>query len=137
LDTFSGKDIALKVLDPRLFSSPEFETSIAPQFLNEASLAGKLSHPHIASILEACVTSESGYIALEYVPGGNLSQYIAKDKLLSAENAIQVAFKSCGALDYAFRQGIVHRDVKPANIMVVSGTNIKIADFGAAYLKAG
>ena len=55
--------------------------------------------------------------------------------MLSREDVIQVAFKSCGALDYAFRQGIIHRDIKLANILVVSGTNIKVADFGAAFLK--
>jgi len=123
------------VLDPAVVASPDFERTITTQFLNEASLAGKLSHPHIASILEASVDDTGGYIALEYVPGGDLSQYTAPGKLLSPEQAIQIAFKSCGALDYAFRQGIVHRDIKPANIMVVSGTNIKVADFGAAYLK--
>ncbi len=135
LDTFSGADVALKVLDPKIVSSPDFDTTITSQFLNEASLAGKLSHPHIASILEASVNENSGYIAIEYVPGGNLSQFTAPENLLSPEDTIQLAFKSCGALDYAFRQGIVHRDIKPANIMVVSGTNIKVADFGAAYLR--
>ena len=135
LDTFSGQDVALKVLDQQVVSSPDFEATTAAQFMNEASLAGKLQHPHIAAILEASVSRESGYIALEYVPGGDLSQYVAPEKLLTPEQAIQVAFKSCGALDYAFRQGIVHRDIKPANIMVVSGTNIKVADFGAAFLK--
>jgi serine/threonine protein kinase len=135
LDTFSGDAVALKVLDPQVIASPDFERTIAVQFLNEASLAGKLQHPHIAAILEASVDRDSGYIALEYVPGGNLAQYTTPDKLLSPANALQVAFKSCGALDYAFRQGIVHRDIKPANIMVVSGTNIKVGDFGAAFLK--
>ncbi len=136
LDTFSGADVALKILDPQVVSSPDFERTITTQFMNEASLAGKLSHPHIASILEASIGENSGYIAIEYVPGGDLSQYTAPGKLLSPEDAIQIAFKSCGALDYAFRQGIVHRDIKPANIMVVGGTNIKVADFGAAFLKA-
>src|SRR3954467_5253909 len=135
LDTFSGNDVALKVLDKNVVAAPEFEATRTAQFLNEASLAGKLQHPHIASILEASVNRDSGYIALEYVPGGDLSQYVQPGKLLTPEQAIQVAFKSCGALDYAFRQGIVHRDIKPANIMVVSGTNIKVGDFGAAYLK--
>ncbi len=135
LDTFSGTDVALKVLDPKIVASPEFGETAMAQFLNEASLAGKLAHPHIAAILEAAVSGNSGYVALEYVPGGNLSQYTAPEKLLSKDEAVQIAFKSCGALDYAFRQGIVHRDIKPANIMVVSGTNIKVVDFGAAYLK--
>jgi serine/threonine protein kinase len=135
LDTFSGNDVALKVLDPRVVASPDFEKTITTQFLNEASLAGKLQHPHIAAILEASVDETGGYIALEYVPGGDLTQYTQPGKLLSPQDGIQIAFKSCGALDYAYRQGIVHRDIKPANIMVVSGTNIKVADFGAAYLK--
>lgn len=134
LDTFSGKDVALKVLDPDVVKNPDFDRSNTVQFMNEASLAGKLTHPHIASILEASVSEDSGYIAIEFVPGGDLSQYTIPGNLLSPEDAIQIAFKSCGALDYAFRQGIVHRDIKPANILVVSGTNIKVADFGAAYL---
>jgi len=135
LDTFSGADVALKVLDPKVVSSPDFGATVTAQFLNEASLAGKLQHPHIAAILEAVIEGDSGYVALEYVPGGDLTQFTQPGKLLSCEDAIQVAFKSCGALDYAFRQGIVHRDIKPANIMVVSGTNIKVGDFGAAYLR--
>lgn len=134
LDTFSGNEVALKVLDPEVVKDPEFDRTNAQQFMNEASLAGKLMHPHIAAILEASVNADAGYIALEYVPGGDLSQYTLPGSLLSQEDAIQIAFKCCGALDYAFRQGIVHRDIKPANILVVSGTNIKVADFGAAYL---
>ncbi len=135
LDTFSGAQVALKVLSPELVASPSFDRTITTLFMNEASLAGKLVHPHIASILEASVQEDSGYIAIEYVPGGDLSRYTSPGKLLSPEEAIQLAFKSCGALDYAFRQGIVHRDIKPANIMVVEGTNIKVGDFGAALLK--
>jgi serine/threonine protein kinase len=134
LDTFSGDDVALKVLDPEVVRRPDFDRTNTVQFMNEASLAGKLSHPHVASILEASVSEDSGYIALEYVPGGDLSQYIAPGSLLSPDDAIQIAFKACSALDYAHRQGIVHRDIKPTNILVVSGTKIKVADFGAAYL---
>ena len=134
LDTFTGGTVALKVLDPEVVKSADFDRTNIVQFMNEASLAGKLSHPHIASILEASVNEDAGYIAIEYVPGGDLSQYTKPGNLLSQEDAIQVAFKCCGALDYAFRQGIVHRDIKPANILVVSGTNIKVGDFGAAYL---
>lgn len=134
LDTFSGIDVALKVLDPRVIKNSHLDQTNMLQFMNEASLAGKLLHPHIASILEASLTGGSGYIALEFVPGGDLTQYTQLGKLVSQEDAIEIAFKCCGALDYAFRQGIVHRDIKPANILVVSGTNIKIGDFGAAYL---
>jgi eukaryotic-like serine/threonine-protein kinase len=134
-DTFSNTLVALKVLEPAVFEDTEAGAALRAQFLNEASLAGQLQHPHIVSIFDAVVTSESGYIAMEYVPGGNLSTRTAAQNLFSIEDAIQVGFKCCGALDYAYRQGIVHRDIKPANIMVVRDTEIKIADFGAAYLR--
>jgi serine/threonine protein kinase len=136
VDTFSGGEIALKVIDPRIFSDPESGRVQRRQFLNEASLAGQLQHPHIVSIVDAVVTEDPAYIAMEYVAGGNVSQYTAPEKLLPIEDAIQIGFKCCGALDYAYRHGIVHRDIKPKNIMVVEGTEVKIADFGSAYLHA-
>src|ERR1041384_4669678 len=133
-DTFTGKEVALKTIEPEVFRDPEFGTVYRTQFLNEASLAGRLHHPHIVSILDAVVTEDSGHIAMEYVPGGNLSKRANVQNLFSIEDAIQVGFKCCGALDYAFREGIVHRDIKPKNIMVVEGTEVKIGDFGSAYL---
>ena len=134
-DTFSKAEVAVKVIDPAVFVDREKGKLLRTQFLNEASLAGRLNHPHIASILDAVVTEDSGHIAMEYVPGGNLAKRTSAPHLFSIEDAIQVGFKCCGALDYAFRQGIVHRDVKPANIMVVKDTDVKITDFGAAYLR--
>jgi len=134
-DTFSGKEVALKTIEPEVFRDPEFGTVYRSQFLNEASLAGKLRHPHIVAILDAVVESDSGYIAMEIVSGGDLAQFVKPDKLLPVEDVLQIGFKCCGALDYAFSQGIVHRDIKPANIMIVQGTDVKIADFGAAFLR--
>jgi len=134
-DTFSGKEVALKTIEPEVFRDPEFGTVYRSQFLNEASLAGKLRHPHIVAILDAVVEADSGYIAMEIVRGGDLAQFVKPDKLLPVEDVLQIGFKCCGALDYAFSQGIVHRDIKPANIMIVQGTDVKIADFGAAFLR--
>jgi len=134
-DAFSGREVALKTIEPEVFRDPEFGTVYRQQFLNEASLAGKLKHPHIVGILDAVVQENSGYIAMELVSGGELSQHAKAGKLLPVEDVLQIGFKCCGALDYAFREGIVHRDIKPANLMLASGTNVKIADFGAAYLK--
>jgi serine/threonine protein kinase len=133
-DTFTGIEVALKVLNMSDANEPDYDQSNFMQFMTEAGLAGQLTHPHIASILEAAVTDDYGYIAIEYVPGGDLSNYTKLGSLISQEDAIQIAFKSCGALDYAFRQGIVHRDIKPQNILIAEGTNIKVADFGAAIL---
>src|SRR5262245_44765016 len=133
-DTFSGNQVALKTIEPEVFRDPEFGTVYRSQFLNEASLAGKLRHPHIVAILDAVVEENSGHIAMEIVSGGDLAQYVKPDKLLPVEDVLQIGFKCCGALEYAFAQGIVHRDIKPANIMIVKGTDVKIADFGAAFL---
>jgi serine/threonine protein kinase len=135
-DQFTGREVALKTIEPEVFRDPQFGKVHRSQFQNEASLAGKLRHPHIVGILDAVVAEDSGHIAMELVTGGDLSQYARADKLLAPGDVLQICFKCCGALDYAHReQGIVHRDIKPANIMVVKGTDVKIADFGAAYLK--
>ncbi len=134
-DAFTGREVALKTIEPEVFRDPEFGTVYRSQFLNEASLAGKLRHPHIVAILDAVVGKDSGYIAMELVTGGDLSRYVTPQTLLPVADVLQIGFKVCGALDYAAREGIVHRDIKPANIMVASGTEVKIADFGAAVLK--
>jgi serine/threonine protein kinase len=75
-DTFTGREVALKTIEPEVFRDPEFGTVYRSQFQNEASLAGKLRHPHIAAILDAVVQEDSGYIAMEYVPGGDLSRHV-------------------------------------------------------------
>jgi serine/threonine protein kinase len=134
-DTFTGREVALKTIEPEVFRDPEFGTVYRSQFVQEASLAGKMRHPHIVAILDAVVSEDSGHIAMELVTGGDLSAHVAPDKLLPVADVLQIAFKCCGALEFAAKEGIVHRDIKPANIMVASGTDVKIADFGAAFLK--
>ena len=134
-DTFSGKEVALKTIEPEVFRDPEFGTVYRSQFLNEAALAGKLRHPHIVAILDAAMQENSGYIAMELVTGGDLSKHVDPDTLLPVADVLQIGFKCCGALDYAFKEGVVHRDIKPANLMIAQGTDVKIADFGAALLR--
>ena len=134
-DTFTGGEVALKTIEPEVFRDPEFGTVYRAQFLNEASLAGKLRHPHIVAILDAVVQENSGYIAMELVRGGDLTSHTKPDRLLPVADVLQIGFKCCGALEYAFREGIVHRDIKPANLMIAEGTEVKISDFGAAYLR--
>jgi serine/threonine protein kinase len=134
-DTFTGKEVALKTIEPEVFRDPEFGTVYRSQFLQEASLAGKLRHPYIVAILDAVVGEDSGYIAMELVTGGDLSRHVTAATLLPVADVLQIGFKCCGALEYAAKEGIVHRDIKPANIMLAAGTEVKIADFGAAFLK--
>jgi len=134
-DTFTGGEVALKTIEPEVFRDLEFGTVYRSQFQNEASLAGKLRHPHIVAILDAVMQEDSGYIAMEYVKGGDLSRHVSADKLLPVADVLQIAFKCCGALEYAAREGIVHSDIKPSNLMLAEGSEVKISDFGAAYLR--
>lgn len=135
VDTFSLEEVAVKVIDAAVFEDPDHGRLLRKQFLTEASLVGKLSHPHIVAILDAVIGEDAGYVAMEYVAGGDLSPHTAPGNLFPMQDAIQIGFKCCGALDYAYRQGIVHRDIKPENILVVRDTEVKIGDFGASYLQ--
>jgi serine/threonine protein kinase len=135
-DSFTGRQVALKTIEPEVFRDPEFGAVYRVQFQNEASLAGKIRHPHIVAVYDAVVGEDSGHIAMEVVSGGDLSQYAKPGSLLPVADVLQIGFKCCGALDYAYReQGIVHRDIKPANILVTKDADVKIADFGAAFLR--
>ena len=134
-DTFSGGVVALKTIEPEIFRDPEFGTVYRQQFVNESSLAGKLRHPHIVAILDALMQEDSGYIAMEYVDGHDLTRHTRPGALLPVADVLQIGFKCCGALEYAFKEGVVHRDIKPANLMLTQGGDVKIADFGAAYLR--
>ena len=133
-DEFYNSDVALKVY--RSESGPNLSDYARNKIVSEAALAGKLTHPHIVTILDAMADDHQGYVAMEYVPGGNLQPHTVPGHLLPIDDVIQIAFKCCGALDYAYREGVVHRDIKPANILVVSGTDIKVADFGAAFVRS-
>ena len=125
-DEFYNSEVAVKIY--------RGDAAVNTQFVSEAALAGKLVHPHIVTILDAAAEDEQSYVAMEYVPGGNLYRYTAAERLLPVADVIQIGFKCCGALDYAFREGVVHRDIKPANILIAEGTEVKVADFGAAFV---
>src|SRR5215208_673461 len=80
-DTFTGREVALKTIEPEVFRDPEFGAVYRAQFQNEASLAGKIRHPHIVTIYDAVVAEDSGHIAMELVHGGDLAQFAKPDKL--------------------------------------------------------
>ena len=137
-DPFAQREVAIKVAFPEILKNPERGKLYTHLFLNEASLVGKLAHPHIVQIFDAVVAEDLCYIVMEYVDGGTLEDYCAPGKLLPIERVVEIIFKCTRALDFANRIGITHRDIKPANILF-SGTNpnsgeIKISDFGAAII---
>jgi len=133
-DPFTNRQVAIKFLN---FAGMEDEegAQFRKLFLTEASLAGKLQHPYIASIYDAVITDDVSYLVMEYVGGGTLERYCQVDNLLPIDKVIEIVFKCCHALSYACEQGIIHCDIKPENILVVEGTDIKVSDFGAAIVK--
>ena len=136
-DPFNKRDVAVKVAFPETLGDPERGQLYKRLFLTEASLAGKLQHPHIAQIYDAVAEDDLHYIVMEYVDGGTLEKYCRPESLLPVERVIEIAFKCCRALEFAQRLGIIHRDIKPANILHTGENNVKITDFGAALIKSG
>jgi len=136
VDPFANRKVAVKVVQREVLGDKEHGKRFRKLFLTEASLAGKLSHPHICAIYDAVADDEGSYIVMEYVDGGTLEQHTKHDTLLPIHKIIEIAFKCCKALDYAHRHGVIHRDIKPANILLSKDTDIKISDFGAALTSA-
>lgn len=104
-------------------------------FAVEASLCGRLKHPNIVSLIEAN-SSDAGntYIVMEYVEGETLEKYSTPDNLLPVETVVEIIRQAAEALNYAFQMGVIHRDVKPANIIVRVDGQVKLTDFGCALL---
>jgi eukaryotic-like serine/threonine-protein kinase len=131
-DPFANRNVAIKLVRPEVLADQDYGRRFQKLFLAEASLAGKLSHPHIAAIYDGVANEDGSYLVMEYVEGGTLEPHVKPDDLLPVQRVIEIAFKCCKALDYAHRHGIIHRDIKPANILMAGESDIKITDFGAA-----
>ncbi len=130
VDKDSLKLVAIKKIRP--------ECSIGIQhkmFAVEASLCGKLKHPNIVSIVEAQTGDpDNAYIVMEYIEGESLENYAMPDKLLPVETVLDIVRQAAEALSYAFQMGVIHRDVKPANIILREDGLVKLSDFGCALL---
>jgi serine/threonine protein kinase len=136
-DPFNGRDVAVKVAFPETFQDPDRGKLYRKLFLTEASLAGKLQHPHICQIYDAVAEESLNYIVMEYVDGGTLERFCRADALLPVDHVVELAFKCSRALEFAHKAGITHRDIKPANILLTGETDVKITDFGAALIATG
>lgn len=131
-DLFAQRDVAIKVATPEILSDPKRGKIYTNLFLNEASLVGKLNHPHIVQIYDAVVAEKLCYIVMEYIAGSTLEKYTQPGKLLAIDRVVELIFKCTRALAFAHRIGITHRDIKPANLLMTLDGDIKISDFGAA-----
>ncbi len=134
LDPFSNQQVALKLFN----MDTQHDTNLAKAhrrlLLTEASLAGKLSHPHIVKVFDAVMDGAVNYMVMEYIEGETLERYAEVDHLLPLNTVAEIIYKCCKALEYAQHQGVIHRDIKPANILLCGQSDVKISDFGAAVI---
>lgn len=122
-----GREVALKILSPHLADDEQF----SKRFLREARIVSQLNHPNIVTVFDAGKHQQHHYMSMEYIPGNDLKQL--KDSV-SREEAIRIVKDVASALDFAGKKGIVHRDVKPENIMIhQSDKRVVLMDFGIAH----
>jgi CHASE2 domain-containing sensor protein/predicted Ser/Thr protein kinase len=107
---------------------------IRERFYKEAEAAGRLSHPNIVTVYDVGEDYDLSYIAMEFIEGENLTPYCKIDSLLPVRTVLKIGGVVARALDYAHTQGVVHRDIKPGNIMLLKDGTIKITDFGIARI---
>jgi serine/threonine protein kinase len=134
-DEFNQRNVAIKRVRSGLAQdTPEghFQQHF---FAAEAALVGRLHHPNVVQIYDAVDDGEAPYLVMEYVEGVTLRRFCRADALLSLEQVVEIGFKCAMALGYVYRQGLIHRDVKPANILATVRnelvTDIKLSDFGS------
>jgi serine/threonine-protein kinase len=127
-----GREVAVKVLRSDLARDPSFQV----RFRREAQAAASLNHPAIVAVYDTGEdrgpTGATPYIVMEYVEGETLRDVLRREGPLPPERAMSLAADICGALDFSHRNGIVHRDVKPGNVMITPQGSVKVMDFGIA-----
>ncbi len=132
-DPFADREVAIKVFMFDQNADPQTERMMHKAFLAEASLAGKLNHPHIVDILDAVAEPDHSYLVMEYVAGTALDAHADVATLLPLDKVVEIIFKCIRALEYAFQHGVIHRDIKPANILLSTAGETKVSDFGASF----
>ncbi|MFQ5653303.1 MAG: protein kinase [Planctomycetota bacterium] len=125
--------VALKILAPHLVKN----TSFINLFIQEARAAGALSHPNIVQVYDVGVEEEVYYFSMEYIPGGSVEDILNRDGAIGLPRALEVVRDSARGLEYAEQKGIIHRDIKPGNLMVGQGGIVKIGDLGIAKSTQG
>ena len=130
-DTVLERPVAVKLLAEHLAEDEAF----VARFRREALAAAKLQHPNIVQVFDSGEDKESGrhYIVMEYVEGDSCADLLRQHQMFDAEDTVRIIRDACQGLDYAHRAGVVHRDVKPGNLLVSNETGTtKLADFGIA-----
>ena len=136
IDPNIGRPVAIKTIQLGAGRKPAEQERLRERLFREARSAGILSHPGIVTIYDVEQQGDLAYIAMEYVDGPTLDQVLAPGEAISPERMFSVLAQTAAALDYAHAKGIVHRDIKPATLMVTADGALKITDFGIAKVTA-
>lgn len=135
-DSLYSRDVAIKVY--ACGKSEENSSDLNMMFETESAFVGKLSHPNILDIYDAGMDEGSPFLAMEYVHGArSLEAYCTKESLLPITTAVEIVYKCAKALNYAHSKGVIHRDVKPGNIMLTIDNDVRLIDFGIALVGDG
>jgi eukaryotic-like serine/threonine-protein kinase len=129
-DPLIGRMVALKTITSGLSGKPE----LLERFYQEARSAGALQHPNIVTIFELGKEGDTPYIAMEFLEGDSLEKIVARRDAMPLSKKIGFMSQICSALDYAHKHGVIHRDIKPGNIMLTKDGTVKVVDFGIARL---
>jgi len=134
-DAYYGRDVAIKVYNMDAGSDEERARIARKMFLSEAHLVGMLQHPNILPIYDAGEENGHCYIVTEHIHGARtLASYCRADNLLRIDDVVEIVYKCAKALHYAHSRGVIHRDVKPSNIMLTQDSDVRIIDFGIALV---
>ena len=123
-----NRNVAIKILKPEFANDQE----LVRRFKIEAQSAASLSHPNIVSIYDVGCEEDMHYIVMEYVDGETLKEYIERQGVLKWQEALRIAIEICSAIEHAHKNKIIHRDIKPHNILLTKTGVVKVTDFGIA-----
>src|SRR5215831_19944338 len=132
-DPLIKRRVALKTIRADQLTGENAETVIA-RFRREAQAAGRLNHPNIVSIYDFGEDDGVWYIAMEYIKGRELKEYFQANERFALADIVRIMTQMLAALGYSHRAGVIHRDVKPANIFVLDDGTVKVTDFGIAHV---
>jgi eukaryotic-like serine/threonine-protein kinase len=136
-DPYIDRQVAIKTYRVPEHKGPREVKKYQKRFFVEAQSAGLLMHPNIVAVYDADITDNLCYIIMEYVDGQTLEMFCNPDNLLPVDKATEIIFSVCQGLEYAHQQGVIHRDIKPPNIILSSSGQPKITDFSIAFMKRG
>src|SRR5215470_3697562 len=134
-DPMIKRVVALKTIRPDQLGGENAETIVA-RFRREAQAAGRLNHPSIVAIYDFGEDQGVWYIAMEYIKGRELKDYFQANERFAPADIVRIMTQILAALGYSHRAGVVHRDVKPANIFVLDDGTVKVTDFGIAHIES-